>query len=103
MITAIRPEAYKCGIKPLEFQEMTIFEVHEYIEAYQERQKDNHRYEAILLSGLATQVINAFSQKPNTLTLKKLYPDLFEEPNQNIPPERKEQAIAQSWKAFLDA
>ena len=82
---------------------MTIFEVRAYIDAYHERQKDKRRYEAILLSGLAAQVINAFSKNPKDLTLKKLHPDLFEEPNQNIPPERIEQAIAQSWKAFLDA
>nr|DAW91162.1 MAG TPA: hypothetical protein [Caudoviricetes sp.] len=82
---------------------MSLFEVHEYIEAYHERQKDKFRYEAILLSGLASQVINAFSQQPKNLTLKKMYPELFEEPNQNIPPERKEKAIVQTWKAFLDA
>lgn len=75
LIAAIRPEAYKCGVKPLEFQEMSLFEVHEYIEAYHERQKDKFRYEAILLSGLASQVINAFSQQPKNLTLKRCIPN----------------------------
>ena len=71
LIAAIRPEAYKCGVKPLEFQEMSLFEVHEYIEAYHERQKDKFRYEAILLSGLASQVINAFSQQPKKFDAQK--------------------------------
>jgi len=52
---------------------------------------------------IISEVINAFSQQPKNLTLKKMYPELFEEPNQNIPPERKEKAIVQTWKAFLDA
>ena len=101
LIAAIRPEAYKCGVKPLEFQEMSLFEVHEYIEAYHERQKDKFRYEAILLSGLASQVINAFSQQPKNLTLKKMYPELFEEPNQNIPRNAKKRRLFRHGKRSL--
>lgn len=100
----MRPEAYKCGIKPHEFQDMTLSEVFEYIKAFREQEQQEFKKRAILLDGLSLQLMSGLNMaKPKYLPLSKIHPEYFGTQKQNIPPERKEKAIANTWKTFLGA
>lgn len=83
---------------------MTLSEVLEYIKVFRDQEQEEFKVQATLLDGLSQQLISGLNMaKPKYLPLSKIHPEYFGKPKQNIPPERKEKAIANTWKTFLGA
>lgn len=88
---------------------MSCREIGAYLEARQEREQAEKKAEfmdsAALLNGLFTQLRAYFITKDSrVLTPRDLYPSLFEEKPSapvDISPERKQEIITNTWKAFL--
>ncbi len=107
-IDDLRPAAYESGIKPLEFEAMTVQQVAEYLEAYSRKRLDDFKEQAILLQGQAFQITSGIAQlldkKAKFRGLDKIYPELFGKKKIDIStmtPEQIERATVNAWSVFL--
>ena len=104
-IQELYKQALRCKIKPFEFWELTIQEIIDMIEAYNEVQKEEMQFQAICAYSTAhtiTQGIAVAFGKEKFPQLHEVFPSLFEKPKPVQQYYRKMHAIMmaynEAWK-----
>lgn len=99
------PVAIRCGIKILDYWELTIGEIKIYIDAFYDNKKKDYQekvylsYQTSLLTSLF--VNNGLNGKKNP-SFEELFPQLLTEEDREAIRKQEIESYKMKWKAFMD-